>query len=214
MYEHIAEWDQSIFCRPTRRHQLLPPRTEYSYNLRRRRHDYELIAKTRTLFHDLLLRSYLYHCVWIVITAHNLTPPSNPTTCLRNNIKLITGISPCCGCLYCILKHTLVLRLVGLVPHSSVSLLLEFSAMLSVSLVSQVTATSLHDNMLGVNRHLASGHEISRLQHGLQLIMARYTRIINCRPCCNLHFNTNNFIIRKNLCYTKTVIDTFKPYHK
>jgi len=33
---------------------------------------------------------------------------------------------------------------------------------------------------LGVKRHLASGHEISRLQHGLQLIMARYTRIINC----------------------------------
>ena len=26
------------------------------------------------LFHDLLLRSYLYHCVWSVITAHNLTP--------------------------------------------------------------------------------------------------------------------------------------------
>ena len=25
-------------------------------------------------FHDLLLRSYLYHCVWSVITAHNLTP--------------------------------------------------------------------------------------------------------------------------------------------
>jgi len=40
---------------------------------------------------------------------------------------------------------------------------------------------------LGVNRHLASGHEISRLQHGLQLIMARYTRIIKCRPCCNLY---------------------------
>jgi len=30
-------------------HSLLPPRTEYSYNLRRRRHDYELIEKTRTL---------------------------------------------------------------------------------------------------------------------------------------------------------------------
>jgi len=39
------------------------------------------------LFHDLLLRSYLYHCVWSVITAHSLTPeqrdnnsppPSNP----------------------------------------------------------------------------------------------------------------------------------------
>ena len=40
---------------------------------------------------------------------------------------------------------------------------------------------------LGVKRHLASGHEISRLQHGLQLIMARYTRLINCRPCCNLY---------------------------
>ena len=52
--------------------------------------------------------------------------------------------------------------------------------MLSVSLFSRVTASSLHDNILGVNRRLVSGHEISRLQHGLQLIMARYTRIINC----------------------------------
>jgi len=42
---------------------------------------------------------------------------------------------------------------------------------------------------LGVNRHLVSGHEISKLQHGLQLIMARYTRIINCIPCCNLYSN-------------------------
>jgi len=73
------------------------------------------------------------------------------------------------------------------VTRSSVSLLLGFSATLRVSLVSRVTARSLHDNILGVNRHLASGHEISRLQHGLQLIMARYTRIINCRPCCNLN---------------------------
>ena len=58
------------------------------------------------LFHDLLLRSYLYHCVWNVITAHNLTPekrdnnyshhPLTPTACLRNNIQLISGISPCC----------------------------------------------------------------------------------------------------------------------
>jgi len=40
---------------------------------------------------------------------------------------------------------------------------------------------------LGVKRHLVRGHEISRLQHGLQLIMARYTRIIHCRPCCNLY---------------------------
>jgi len=98
-------------------------------------------------------------CVWSVITAHNLTPekrdnnytphPLTPTTCLRNNIQLITGISPCSGCLFCTLKHALVLRLVGLVPCSSVSLLLWFSAMLSVSLVSRVTARSLHDNMFG-----------------------------------------------------------------
>jgi len=37
----------------------------------------------------------------------------------------------------------------GLLTRSSVSLLLGFSAMLSVSLVSRVTAKSLHDNMLG-----------------------------------------------------------------
>jgi len=46
-------------------------------------------------------------------------------------------------------KHYLVLRLVGLVPDSSVSLLLGFSTILSVSLVSRVTARSLHDNTLG-----------------------------------------------------------------
>ena len=27
-----------------------------------------------SLFHDLLLRSYFYHYVWSVKTAHNLTP--------------------------------------------------------------------------------------------------------------------------------------------
>jgi len=50
------------------------------------------------LFHDLLLRFYLYHCVWSVITAHNLTPekrdnnysphPLTPTTGLRSTFKL------------------------------------------------------------------------------------------------------------------------------
>ena len=45
--------------------------------------------------------------------------------------------------------NDLVLRLVGLVPDSSVSLLLDFSAILSVSLVSQLTARSLHDYVLG-----------------------------------------------------------------
>ena len=34
----------------------------------------QLVLALLTLFHDLLLRSYLYHCVWSVITAHNLTP--------------------------------------------------------------------------------------------------------------------------------------------
>jgi len=56
-----------------------------------------------------ILRSYLYHCVWSVITALNLTPekrdnnysphPLIPTSCLRKNIQLITGISPWTGCL-------------------------------------------------------------------------------------------------------------------
>ena len=54
----------------------------------------------KPLFHDLLLRSYLYHCVWSVITAHNLTPE----------------------------KRDYSLRLVGLVPRSSVSLPLGFTA--------------------------------------------------------------------------------------
>jgi len=81
-----------------------------------------------------------------------------------------------------------------LLPRSSVCLLLGFSAMPSVSLVSQVTAKSVHDNMLGVNSHIVSGHEISRLQHGLQLIMARYTRTINRRPCCNQYIHVHSCI--------------------
>jgi len=63
------------------------------------------------------------------------------------------------------------------VPDSSVSLVLGFSAMLSVSLVSRVTVRNLHDNMLGCQSPSGDGHEISRLQHGLQLIMVCYTRI-------------------------------------
>ena len=36
------------------------------------------------------------------------------------------------------------------------------------------------------------------LQHGLQLIMARrYTRIINCRPCCNLYVNVAHIEISR-----------------
>jgi len=68
------------------------------------------------------------------------------------------------------------------VPDSNVSLLLWFSAILSVSLVSRFHGLLLEVCTivcLGVKRHLVSGHEISSLQHGLQLIMARYTRIIN-----------------------------------
>jgi len=56
------------------------------------------------LFHDLLLRSYLYHCVWSVITAHNVTPekhdnnysphPLSPTSCLHDaNFNVYSGIS-------------------------------------------------------------------------------------------------------------------------
>jgi len=38
----------------------LPPRTEYSYNLRRRWHDYELTAKTRTLNTNKFIIRMLY----------------------------------------------------------------------------------------------------------------------------------------------------------
>jgi len=43
LFERVLNDDRHVL------HSLLPPSTEYSYNLRRRRHDYELIAKTRTL---------------------------------------------------------------------------------------------------------------------------------------------------------------------
>ena len=43
LFERVLNDDRHVL------HSLLPPRTEYSYNLRRRRHDYELIEKTRTL---------------------------------------------------------------------------------------------------------------------------------------------------------------------
>jgi len=57
--------------------------------------------------------------------------------------------------------------LVGLVPRSSVSLPLGFSAMLTVSLVSRVSLLLEVCTIIcmGVYRHLLSGHEISRLEH-------------------------------------------------
>jgi len=64
---------------------------------------------------------------------------------------------------------------------------------------------------LGVKRHLVSGHEISKLtlQHGLQLIMARYTRIINCRPCCNLYVScafSGDTVLRCGLIMNRIVL--------
>jgi len=62
---------------------------------------------------------------------------------------------------------------------------------------------------LGVKRHLVSGHEISTLHHGLQLIMARYTRIINCRPCCNLYVScafTGDTVLRCGLIMNRIVL--------
>jgi len=63
------------------------------------------IVEVWSLFHGLLLRCYLPLCY----NRHNLTPekrdnsysphPLTPTSCLSNNIQLITGISPCCRCL-------------------------------------------------------------------------------------------------------------------
>ena len=99
-----------------------------------------------------------------------------------------------------VMYTALILRLVGLMPHSSVSLLLGFSAILSVSLVSRLTARSLHDYVLGCQTPSGERSWISRLQHGPQLIMARYTRIINCRPCCNLHITHCCSIVLPGWC--------------
>jgi len=55
---------------------------------------------------------------------------------------------------------------------------------LNVPIITILVRKRCHNNTiicLGVNRHLVSGHEISSLHHGLQLIMSRYTRIINCK---------------------------------
>jgi len=49
------------------------------------------------LLHDLLSSPISHHCVWSGIAGHNLT--LTPTSCLRNNIQLITAVCPCSGCL-------------------------------------------------------------------------------------------------------------------
>ena len=56
-------------------------------------------AVVSVLFHDLLLRSCLYHCVWSVITAHNLTPEKHDNNYSPHPLILTSCISPCCGCL-------------------------------------------------------------------------------------------------------------------
>ena len=69
-------------------------------------------------------------------------------------------------------------------PHSSVSLLLGWlSAMLSVSLVSRVNLLLEVCTIicLGVNRHLASGHEISRSTFDCGSL--------HSLPFCNLYIN-------------------------
>jgi len=48
----------------------------------------------QALFRDLLLRFYLYGCVWSDITAHNLSLTlSNPHCVPALNIQVITGIA-------------------------------------------------------------------------------------------------------------------------
>ena len=58
---------------------------------------------------------------------------------------------------------------------------------------------------LGVKRHLVSGHEISRLQHGLQLIMARYTRISTVDDVVTYTYRTQPHTIKR---YTNALFDT------
>ena len=64
LFERVLNDDRHVL------HSLLPPRTEYSYNLRRRRHDYELIAKTRTLNINNFIMRMLYKNFQIMRTCH------------------------------------------------------------------------------------------------------------------------------------------------
>jgi len=106
---------------------------------------------------------------------------------IQNRAKCDCGLSP----------------LVGLVPRSSVSLLLGFSAMHRVSLVSRVTARSLHDNMLGCL--LPSG----------VVYYARYTRIIH-----SIHAVTYSYLLENVTPHTHTAsavsasMRTSKRFHR
>ena len=46
------------------------------------------------LFHDLLLRYYLYHCVWSVTAAHNLTPEKRDTRIINCRPPIRINFAP------------------------------------------------------------------------------------------------------------------------
>jgi len=52
-----------------------------------------VIAEYHILFHDLLLRSYLYHCVWSVITVH-ISLQISLTIIIRPTLISPTSIVP------------------------------------------------------------------------------------------------------------------------
>jgi len=87
------------------------------------------------LFHDLLLRSYLYHCIWSVTTAQSLTPekrhyyysPHSLTPMHLVPTQQHSTYNWYLSLLWVSVMY-IVLRLVGLVPRSSLSLRLGFSA--------------------------------------------------------------------------------------
>ena len=59
LFERVLNDDRHVL------HSLQPPRTECSYNFRRRRHDYELIPKTRTLnISKFIIRIYVVQKHW------------------------------------------------------------------------------------------------------------------------------------------------------
>jgi len=89
LFESVLNDDRHVL------HSLLPPKTEYSYNLRRRRHDYELIAKTRTLnTNNFIIRILYKNSYW------HLHTPSSMRTC-HYFIKRILY----CTVLYCIVLY-------------------------------------------------------------------------------------------------------------
>jgi len=66
LFERVLNDDRHVL------YSLLPSKTEHSYNLRRRRHDYKLIARNGTLNINNFIIRLLYKTVTDILSYHIL----------------------------------------------------------------------------------------------------------------------------------------------